>query len=302
MPTTRILLLTLLAISTVYAEHGSNALPRPALASVTERHALLVPDRRKLKLRSDSALIIDLGSNHTLYAKNSDREMPIASITKLMTAMVVLDARLSPNEKITITADDKDRLKYSRSHLPVGTVLTRGELLHIALMASENRAATALARTYPNGKPAFIKAMNYKAAELGLRHTTFTDPTGLHSGNSSTAEDLARMLQFTLAYPLIQQMTTTPSLVIDTPGKAYKREFKNTNLLIRKRRKNWNIGLSKTGYILEAGRCLVMQADLADRSLLIILLNAWGKYTSIGDSNRIRKWLESATSGDKGVG
>jgi len=250
-------------------------------------------DRRKLRLRSSTVLIIDQELGSTVYAKNSDQIKSIASITKLMTAMVVLDAGLAPDERITITSADKDRLRNSRSHLSAGTVLTRMELLQVALMSSENRAAAALARTYPGGTAAFITAMNRKAQELGMQHTRFVDSTGLHTDNTSTARDLVVLLRAAYQYPDIREITTTPSYVVTTPGKARNRMFRNTNLLVRKPRKSWDIGLSKTGYILEAGRCLVMQAEIAARPMFIVLLDAWGKYTSIGDANRIRKWLES---------
>lgn len=253
------------------------------------------PNPRRLKLRSATALVLDLNRDQVLYAKNASRPMPIASITKLMTAMVILDAKLAPNEKITITEDDKDRLRHSRSRLPVGAVLTRDELLHLALVGSENRAAAALGRTYPDGKTAFLKAMNRKARSLGMARSKFLDPTGLDAGNTASAEDLVRMLQAAYAYPRIRAITTLPSYTVTTEGKVKEIKVNNTNLLVRKPRRTWDIGLSKTGFIREAGRCLVMQAKVAERSLLIVLLNSWGKYTTVGDSNRIRKWLAGAS-------
>ncbi len=261
-----------------------------------------IPDRRKLRLRSDTVLIIDQARGDVIYAKNSRKPKSIASITKLMTAMVILDANLPPDEPIAITSEDKDRLRWSRSYLPIGSELSRMELLQVALMSSENRAAAALARTFPGGTPAFIRAMNDKAASLGMHETTLVDATGLHSDNQSTAEDLSVMLRSAWQYPEIRRMTTTPSLVLNTRPRTGIKTFRNTNLLVRKRRREWDIGLSKTGYILEAGRCLVMQAEIAGRPLFIVLLDAWGKYTSIGDANRIRKWLLSATSSSREVG
>ncbi len=242
------------------------------------------------KVRSESALVIDQSRGQVLFAKNSREPCPIASITKLITAMVVLDARLPMDERITITRDDMDRIKNTGSRLRVGSVLTRHEALQLALMASENRAASALARTYPGGLPAFVQAMNRKARQVGMKSATFVDPTGLDSRNVASAEDLAWMLRAAYRYPVIRQMTTTRSYVVRTPGKARHLKFRNTNVLVR--RNLWDIGLSKTGYINEAGRCLVMQVHLVNRPLLIVLLNAWGKYTPIGDSNRIRRWLE----------
>ncbi len=271
-------------------------------ATVTARYAPSLPERRKLRLRSDTVLIVDQLDGKVLYAKNTRKTKPIASITKLMTAMVVLDSDLPPGEEIRIRSQDKDRLRWSRSYLPIGSSLTRRELLQLALMASENRAAAALARSYPGGTEAFVQSMNTKAKSLGMRNTTFVDATGLHSENQSTAEDLAIMLRKAWQYPEIRRITTTPSFTIETRGKAHERTFNNTNPLIRKRRKHWVIGLSKTGYILEAGRCLVMQAEVAGRPLFIVLLDAWGKYTSIGDANRIRKWLLSKNPSQAEVG
>ncbi len=271
-------------------------------ATVTARYAPNLPERSKLRLRSDTVLIIDQLDGEVLYAKNTRKTKPIASITKLMTAMVVLDSDLPPGEEIRIRSEDKDRLRWSRSYLPIGSTLTRRELLQLALMASENRAAAALARSYPGGTEAFVQSMNTKAKSLGMRNTTFVDATGLHSENQSTAEDLAIMLRKAWQYPEIRRITTTPSFTIETRGKAHERTFNNTNPLIRKRRKHWVIGLSKTGYILEAGRCLVMQAEVAGRPLFIVLLDAWGKYTSIGDANRIRKWLLSKNPSQAEVG
>ena len=301
-----ILLSAWLAASPVFADSALQASPRPlGLARSTPEQlgtsaptvvALPTPDRRKLSLRSDTALIVDQERGHILYAKNSHHVKPIASITKLMTAMVVLDAGLPGYTRIRIADADKDRIRYSRSHLPLGSLLTREELLRIALMASENRAAAALARTYPGGMKAFVKAMNRKAQSLGMRNTTFFDATGLHGGNTSTAEDLVALLQASYNYPKIREYTTMPYYVVRTPGKVHRKLFTNTNRLVRGQRPDWAIGLSKTGYILEAGRCLVMQAEIASRPLLIVLLDAWGKYTSIGDANRIRKWLEKAVN------
>ena len=238
----------------------------------TARYSPSLPERKKLRLRSDTVLIVDQLDGEVVYAKNTHK---------------------APESKIQIQSQDKDRLRWSRSYLPVGSVLTRRELLQLALMASENRAAAALARAYPGGAQAFVEAMNAKAQSLGMHGTTFVDATGLHSENQSTAEDLAIMLRQAWQYPEIRRITTTPSFTIESRGLAHKRTFNNTNPLIRKRRKHWVIGLSKTGYILEAGRCLVMQAEVAGRPLFIVLLDAWGRYTSMGDANRIRKWLLS---------
>jgi D-alanyl-D-alanine endopeptidase (penicillin-binding protein 7) len=218
--------------------------------------------------------------------------VPIASITKLMTAMVVLDAGQVLEERISIEAADIDRLLHSRSHLPVGTRLTRKDALLIALMASENRSAHALGRTYPGGYTACVAAMNAKARALGLRETRFSDTTGLSSGNVSSARDLVRLVDAAYSYRPIRQFTTCRKTTIVSGCRVLI--FSNTNRLIQNPR--WEIGLSKTGYTDEAGRCLVMQAHMAKRPVLIILLDSQGKLTRVGDANRIKKWLEASTS------
>jgi D-alanyl-D-alanine endopeptidase (penicillin-binding protein 7) len=241
-------------------------------------------------VKSNVALVIDQAQGETLYAKHEDQVAPIASITKLMTAMVVLDAQLPLDEMIAIDKADVDRMKHTHSRLPVGASLTRGELLRIALMASENRAAAALARSYPGGTESCVEAMNRKAAELGMSQTRLTDPTGLSSENVSSAPDLTRMVQAASLYPEIRDATTTPAHQVTlTNGRVL--EFHNSDGLVAN--KSWNIGLSKTGYINEAGRCLVLQAEIAARQVVIVLLDSWGKYTRLGDANRIRHWIEA---------
>ncbi len=267
-----------------------------ALGSVSAANRQAPPDLwqqlqpRKLRLRSAAALIVDRFGNE-VYGKQIDRPMPIASITKLMTAMVILDAELHLEEKITITKADRDLLRLTGSRLRVGAKLSRGELLTLALMASENRAASALARTFPGGRQAFVSHMNQKAESLGMTNSRFADAAGLDSGNVSTAQELTRMVQAASRYPFIRKATTIQKLRV----KPYKRrgelEYRNTNRLLKK--SYWHIGLSKTGYINEAGRCLVMQAVIAEQPLVIILLNSFGKLTPFGDSNRIRKWIEA---------
>lgn len=244
-----------------------------------------------LKLASSKALIVNQATGETLYAKGTDVPTPVASVTKLMTAMVMLDAQLPMDEKLAITVDDLDTLKGTGSRLRLGTELTRSELLQLALMASENRAASALGRNYPGGLGAFIHAMNKKAAALGMVHSQFVDPTGLNSQNISTAEDLVKMVDAAYQYPEIRELTTAVSHAVATGGKR-PLNFVNTNSLVRK--SDWIIGLSKTGFINEAGRCLVMQAEIGGHPLIIILLDSWGKYSRIGDAQRIRKWLESS--------
>ncbi|MEO6117967.1 MAG: D-alanyl-D-alanine endopeptidase [Methylotenera sp.] len=243
-----------------------------------------------LQLASVKALVINQLTGETLYAKNTNLSTPIASVTKLMTAMVMLDANLPMEDLLYITDEDVDNLKGTHSRLSVGTSLTRGELLQLALMASENRAAAALGRNYPGGIHTFISAMNHKAEALGMRSTHFFDATGLSSSNVSTAEDLVKMVNAAYHYPEIRQVTTTASQEITLYGRANPLNFVNTNALVRGG--NWLIGLSKTGFINEAGRCLVMQAEISGQPMIIVLLDSEGKLSRIGDANRIRKWIE----------
>jgi len=245
------------------------------------------------RLHSAIALIYDQQTQRPLYTKNSDTLTSIASITKLMTAMVVLDAQQPLDEEISIEVADIDTLKGTRSRLRIGMKLTRSELLRLALMASENRAASALARTYPGGYDAAIAAMNAKARELGMHDTRLLDPTGLSSNNISTAYDLVKMVAAARDYALIHQYTTTTSYSIDN-WKGREMRFVNTNPLVRNA--SWDIGVSKTGYISEAGRCLVMEATINQRPVIIVLLDSWGKNTRIGDANRIKKWMESSNT------
>ncbi len=246
-----------------------------------------------LNLKSASALVMDQGGQRVLYAKNTETVMPIASITKLMTALVVLESGLPLDERITIAEDDADDIKRTRSRLKVGTSLTRNDLLRLALMASENRAAAALTRAYPGGAPAFVSAMNHKAVELGMWRTRFVDGSGLSSDNVSTAHDLARLVGAAFRHALIREYTTdTGHIVALDNGKLL--QYRNSNRLVKN--PHWEIGLSKTGYISEAGRCLVLQARIAATPVIIVLLDSWGKLTRIGDANRIKKWLESNSS------
>ena len=263
------------------------------------------------ELRSSMALIVDESTGEVIYSKNAESRTSIASITKLMTAMITLDALIPLNEKLTISNDDIDRVKGTRSRLNVGAGLTRRELLHLALMSSENRAAAALARTYPGGTHAFVAAMNRKAARLGMYNTHFADSSGLRSDNQSTAEDLARMVRAAHTYPIIHELTTAASYDLQMP--IYKRAralahrklvlrniaFRNTNKLVNE--KDWQIGVSKTGFISEAGHCLVMQATIANQKLIIVLLDSNGKYTRIDDAVRVKRWLESNSRSAKRI-
>jgi len=248
------------------------------------------------KLRSSVALVQDVESGETLYEKNSDTILPIASITKLMTAIVVLERELDLEEQVAVSKEDVRATRSSRvrGRLRPGSILSRDELLMLTLMASENRAAAALARTYPGGTEAFVAAMNAEAGRLGLNDTRFADPTGLSRDNVSSAQDLAGLVRAAHSYPLIREYSTKPSAQVRARGGTVG--FRNTNSLVRS--DAWDIELSKTGYISAAGRCLVMQMRIASRDLVVILLDSWGKYTRIADARRIRKWLESSAARD----
>lgn len=250
-----------------------------------------------VSLKSAVAFVQDAATGETLISKNQGAVLPIASITKLMTAVVILDANLNLEQRVVISDEDYDQLKGTRSRLRAGTVLTRDELLLLALMSSENRAAAALGRTYPGGTEAFVSAMNAKAQLLGMGDTRFVDPTGLSSANVSSAKDLARLVSVAHEHPLIRQYSTRESAKVHAMGRPL--DYRNTNGLVRNAK--WDIGLSKTGYISEAGRCLVMRVRMASREVNVVLLDSWGKLSRIGDAQRIRKWLETnAASGRRG--
>jgi D-alanyl-D-alanine endopeptidase (penicillin-binding protein 7) len=249
-------------------------------------------DPRKLSVRSEAALVVDDRDGQVLYERNMHLKRPIASLTKLMTAMVTLDAGLPEDEVITITRADRDRLRGSGSKLVFGTKLTRRDLIKIALAGSENRAAMALARTYPGGTAHFVETMNDKAKRLGLSETAFRDPTGLHRGNRSTAADLAALVNAASHYALIREFTTVRVDSVTDLRTGWKVRFVNTNRLVRNGR--WDIELSKTGYIADAGHCLLMRAEIAERPVTLVLLNSWGELTKYGDANRIRKWIDRA--------
>lgn len=243
-----------------------------------------------LSLKSHAVMVFDAQNNETIYDKNVDNIMPIASITKLMTAMVVLDANVPLDEKITIQEADVDTLKKTRSRLRVGTSYARHELLHLALMSSENRAAAALGRAFPGGTKAFVKAMNAKAQELAMYDSYFVEPTGLSADNVSTARDLAKMVSAAYQYGEIREYSTTTRHTVKPRNKKGRLKYANTNGLLYS--DHWQIDVSKTGFLNEAGRCLVMRAQVAGKPVVIVLLNSWGKNTRIGDANRVRKWME----------
>ncbi|MEM8562652.1 MAG: serine hydrolase [Pseudomonadota bacterium] len=239
-------------------------------------------------LRSASAIVLD-GNGNVIFGKDTESVRSIASITKLMTAMVTLDAGLDLQQKLTITSDDRDLIRLTGSRLKAGAQLTRRELLLLALMSSENRAATALGRTYPGGMSVFIKHMNQKAKSLGMRNTRFADPAGLRTENLSTASELAILLNAAKSYPLITQATTTLQEQVRPYSGLGPLNYVNTNRLLKSDK--WDIQLGKTGYINEAGRCLVMQARIQGEPISIVLLNSFGKLTPYGDSNRLRQWM-----------
>jgi len=243
-----------------------------------------------LELKSSVALVVDQDTEEVLLSKNSDAVLPIASLTKLVTAMVIVDAKQSMDEILEVSQDDVDTEKNSSSRLAVGTTLTRGEALHLALMSSENRAAHLLGRYYPGGLKAFVPAMNQKCRQLGMFDSHFVDPTGLNSQNQSSAKDLVSLVKAASQKAIIRELSTSQGYVLQSGARLV--QFHNTNSLVRD--PTWDIGLQKTGYIVEAGRCLVMQARMAGRRLIMVFLDSAGKYSRIGDAERVRRWVESA--------
>jgi D-alanyl-D-alanine endopeptidase (penicillin-binding protein 7) len=262
-----------------------------SLAQAHTRHHVRVrsdePD-----LRSVSALVLDATHSSVLYSRKADVSAPIASITKLMTALVVADAGLPLDEPIQLTSDDRIIGKGATSRLTLGTTLTRGDLIHLALMSSENRAAHALGRNYPGGLPAFVQAMNAKAKVLGMTSAHFVDPAGLSSENVASAEDLSKLVVAASENPTIREYSTDRDYAVAVGRRML--QFRNTNALVSN--PTWNIIVQKTGYITEAGRCLVMQAVIQGRTVVIVLLNSVGKNTRVADAVRIRRWMETKLS------
>ncbi|MFL6676587.1 MAG: serine hydrolase [Massilia sp.] len=245
--------------------------------------------RDPLALRSNVAFVLDQNSSEVLFEKNASVALPIASITKLMTGLVVVQARQDMDELLTIAEADVDHHKFTSSRLRVGARMTRANLLHIALMSSENRAAAALGRNYPGGTNAFVDAMNAKARELGMNDTHYVDSSGLSSANVSSARDLAKLVGVAHHEALLRQYTTDPNYVVEANGRPMR--FNNTNYLVAL--PDWNIGLQKTGFINEAGRCLVMQAMIQGRDVIMVFLDSKGKMSRTADAGRMRRWLEA---------
>lgn len=241
-----------------------------------------------LDLQSSVAYVIDQDTHEVLLSKNDQAVLPIASLTKLMTGLLISQARLPMDEMITITQDDVDTEKHSSSRLRVGTTLTRAEMMHLALMSSENRAAHALGRTYPGGLAQFVQLMNGKAQQLGMRDTRYVEPTGLSSSNQSSARDLARLVAVAHADPLMREYSTSHGYEVAVGRRTL--QFNNTNRLVKS--DNWDIGLQKTGYISEAGRCLVMQAQVSGRKLIMVFLDSAGRFSRLADAERVRHWVE----------
>ncbi|MGE0808977.1 MAG: D-alanyl-D-alanine endopeptidase [Immundisolibacter sp.] len=240
-------------------------------------------------IRSRAAMIMRADTGEVLYAKNADQTLPIASITKLMTAMVVLDAGQAMNQTLSITDAERDRLRGTSSRLAIGTRLTRSDLLRLALMSSENRAAAALLRNYPGGKAAGVAAMNRKARALGMTRTQFVEGTGLSGANRSTPKDLARLVRAAARYQTIRAYSTTPEYSVMVG--RYRTQYRNTNPLVRN--PAWTIAVTKTGYLNEAGRCLVMQTTVSGKPVVMVLMNSWGTLTRVGDAGRAKRWLEA---------
>ena len=259
--------------------------PKPSFGQLAGLHAT----QDELDLRSSVALVMDQDTNEILLSKNDSAVLPIASLTKMMTGLIISEAKLPMDEQITITDDDVDTEKHSSSRLKVGTTLSRGELMHLALMSSENRDAHALGRTYPGGMSAFVEAMNGKAQLLGMKDTKYVEPTGLSSRNQSSAQDLARLVGAAVGDTMLREFSTSPGTQVVVCKRTL--QYSNTNRLVKN--PAWEIGVQKTGFINEAGQCLVMQAKVAGRKLIMVFLDSAGKLSRIGDAERVRRWIET---------
>jgi D-alanyl-D-alanine endopeptidase (penicillin-binding protein 7) len=260
--------------------------PKPSFGQIAGLHGA----QDALELKSSVAFVIDQDTREVLFKKNDLAVLPIASLTKLMTGVIVNEGKLPMDEIITITQDDVDTEKGSRSRLKVGTSLSRGELLHLALMSSENRAAHALARTYPGGMNTFVTLMNGKASALGMKDTKYVEPTGLSSNNQSSARDLATLVNAAYNVPVLRELSTSPGHQVEVGNRVL--QYNNTNRLVKN--PSWDIGIQKTGYISEAGQCLVMQTKIAGRKLIMVFLDSAGKLSRLGDAERVRHWVETS--------
>ena len=268
--------------------------PKPSFGQIAGLHGAA----DALDLKSSVALVIDQDTREVLFSKNQTAVLPIASLTKLMTGVIISGANLPVDEMITVTQDDVDTEKGSSSRLKVGTSLSRGDMLHLALMSSENRAAHALGRTYPGGMSVFVSLMNAKAKLLGMTDTSYVEPTGLSSRNQSSAQDLATLVNAAHADPLLRELTTSSGYQVAVGRRTL--QYNNTNRLTKN--PEWDIGLQKTGYISEAGQCLVMQTTLAGRKLIMVFLDSAGKLSRLGDAERVRRWVESnPVAGDRKI-
>ncbi|WP_025917760.1 serine hydrolase [Herminiimonas sp. CN] len=245
-----------------------------------------------LDLKSNVAFVMDQATSEVLFDKNSRVALPMASITKLMTALVVLDSQQDMNEILEVTSQDVDYERNSGSRLRVGAQLSRTDMLHIALMSSENRAASALGRSYPGGLSNFVKRMNEKARMIGMTDTVYVDSTGLSSRNVASARDLAKLVSAAYNYPIVRQYSTDTRYIVEPGGRAL--QYSTSNGLVKN--PEWDIGLQKTGYISEAGRCLVMQAKIEGRPVVMVFLDSKGKQSRLGDAGRVRKWLQTSPS------
>jgi D-alanyl-D-alanine endopeptidase (penicillin-binding protein 7) len=259
--------------------------PKPSFGQIAGLHI----GQDALDLKSSVALVIDQDTREVLFSKNDRAVLPIASLTKLMTGVIISGAKLPMDEMITVTQDDVDTEKHSSSRLRVGTTLTRGEMLHLALMSSENRAAHALGRTYPGGMSTFVSLMNAKAKMLGMTGTSYVEPTGLSSLNQSSAQDLATLVNAAHGDPMLRELSTSTGYQVAVGSRTL--QYNNTNRLVKN--PEWEIGLQKTGYITEAGQCLVMQTKIAGRKLIMVFLDSAGKLSRLGDAERVRRWVES---------
>lgn len=262
---------------------------RPSAGNIAGLNATHVNDRGPVALQSNVAYVVDQESSKVLFDKNSGVSLSIASITKLMTSLIVMEANQDMNEILEVTDDDVDREKNTSSRLHVGAKLSRADMLHIALMSSENRAASALGRNYPGGIAAFVAAMNAKAAQLGMHDTHYVDSSGLSSQNVASAQDLVKLINVAYQFPLIREYSTDSKYVVNPSG--HPLQYSTTNKLVAN--SSWDIGLQKTGYIAEAGRCLVMHAMIEGRAVVMVFLDSKGKYSRLADAARIRKWLET---------